>query len=275
MDYDNTAIAATYDAARGYQPDVLRQWLEVIAGNTPHRPRLIVDLGCGTGRYAYALAERFAARVIGIDPSAKMIASAHAKPGKDGVEFCRASGEQLPLADGCADMVFLSMILHHLKDRPRTAEECRRVLRKCGRICVRNSTRDLTYPAHRFFPSTLTTLKSELPSRDEIIVLFENAGLRLRTYQLVSHRLATSWLDLADRTAMRVDSFLVRLPDAEFEAGMAALRAYALTRDRDESVVENIDFFIFGVDDRRASSRPARNGERNPLGLDAKSRCCP
>jgi ubiquinone/menaquinone biosynthesis C-methylase UbiE len=246
MNYDNTAIAATYDAARGYRPDVLRQWLDIIAGNTPHRPRLIVDLGCCTGRYAYALAERFAASVIGIDPSAKMIASAHAKPGKDGVEFCRASGEQLPLADGCADMVFLSMILHHLEDRPRAAEECRRVLRKGGRICVRNSTRDLIYPAHRFFPSTLTMLKSELPSRDEIIVLFETAGLRLKAYQLVSHRLATSWLDLADRTAMRVDSFLVRLPDAEFEAGMAALRAYALTRNRNESVLENIDFFVFG-----------------------------
>jgi hypothetical protein len=74
---------------------------------------------------------------------------------------------------------------------------------------------------------------------------------------------------------MRVDSFLVRLPDAEFEAGMAALRAYALTRDRDESVMENVDFFMFGVDDRRTSARPARNGERNPFGLDAKSRCCP
>jgi len=246
MDYDNTAIAATYDAARGYQPDVLRQWLEVIAGNIPHRPTLIVDLGCGTGRYAYALAERFAAMVIGIDPSAKMLASARAKPSKDGVEFCRASGEQLPLEDGCADMVFLSMILHHLKDRSRTAEECRRVLRKGGRICVRNSTRDLIYPAHRFFPRTLTMLKSELPSRDEIIVLFENVGLRLKTYQLVPHRLATNWPDLADRTAMRADSFLVRLPDAEFEAGMTALQAYALTRDRHESVSENIDFFVFG-----------------------------
>ena len=111
---------------------------------------------------------------------------------------------------------------------------------------MRNSTRDLTYPARRFFPSMLTMLKSELPSRDEIIVLFENAGLRLKIYQLVSHRLATSGLDLANRTAMRVDSFLVRLPDAEFEAGMAALRAYALTRDRDESILENIGFFVFG-----------------------------
>jgi SAM-dependent methyltransferase len=68
MDYDNTALATTCDAARGYRPEVLRQWLDTIAGNIPHRPTLIVDLGCGTGRYAYALAERFKTRVIGIDP---------------------------------------------------------------------------------------------------------------------------------------------------------------------------------------------------------------
>jgi len=246
MDYDNTAIAATYDDARGYRPEVLRQWLDIIAGNIPNRPTLIVDLGCGTGRYAYALAERFETRVIGIDPSATMLARARAKPCKGGVEFCRASGEQLPLADGCADMIFLSMIVHHLTHRPRTAEECRRVLRQGGRICVRNSTRDLTYPAHRFFPGTLTMLKSELPARDEIVALFENTGLRLRAYQLVSHQLTTNWLDLAKRTAMRVDSFLVRLSDAEFKAGLAALRAYAFTRDRDESVVAKIDFFVFG-----------------------------
>ena len=49
MDYDNTAIAATYAAARGYRADVLQQWLDVIAGNIPHRPTSIVDLGCGTG----------------------------------------------------------------------------------------------------------------------------------------------------------------------------------------------------------------------------------
>jgi ubiquinone/menaquinone biosynthesis C-methylase UbiE len=86
MDYDNTAIAATYDAARGYRPEVPRQWLDIIAGNIPHRPTLIVDLVCGTGRYAYALAERFETRLIDIDPSPTMLASARANPCKDSVE---------------------------------------------------------------------------------------------------------------------------------------------------------------------------------------------
>jgi SAM-dependent methyltransferase len=150
-------------------------------------------------------------------------------------------GEQLPLLDGRADMILLSMSVHHLTYPPCTAEECRRALWQGGRICVRNSTRDLTYPAHRLFPSTLPMLKSESPAHDEIVALFENTGLRLKAYQPVSHQLATNWLDLAKRTAMRVDSLLVRLSDAEFEAGLAAL-----TCDRDGSLVEKIDFFVFG-----------------------------
>jgi SAM-dependent methyltransferase len=245
MDYDRTAIAVTYDAARTYAPQVLQQWLDVIAAHIPSAPAAIVDVGCGTGRYTHALAERFCARVIGIDPSQKMLEIARSKPCTVDVEFRRGSGESLPLAERCADVVFLSMVLHHLTDRARTARECRRVLRGTGRVCVRNSTRWSNYPAHRFFPGTLAMI-DELPSRDDIIAMFESAGLQLKAYRLVSHVLAPGWEELADKLALRADSFLARLPNAEFAAGMAALRAHARGRPRQEAVLEDIDFFVFG-----------------------------
>ena len=56
MDYDKTRIAATYDAARGYRPEVLKQWLDLVAAHAPSAPALIVDLGCGTGRFTQPLA---------------------------------------------------------------------------------------------------------------------------------------------------------------------------------------------------------------------------
>ena len=43
----------------------------------------------------------------------------------------------------------------------------------------------------------------------------------------------------------RGDSFLARLPAAEFELGMAALRAHGDEIDQDASVTEDIDWFIF------------------------------
>ena len=93
------------------------------------------------------------------------------------VQFLQASSEKLPLADGCCDMIFMSMVLHHVGDRPAMARECRRILRVGGRICVRNCTRDTVYPQTRFFPGMLPMVR-ELPSSADVIALFEAAGLR-------------------------------------------------------------------------------------------------
>jgi SAM-dependent methyltransferase len=245
MDYDKTTIALAYDAARGYSPKVLKQWLDLIAASVPTHPAMIVDLGCGTGRFTYPLAVRFQARVIGFDPSEKMLAAARQKIDNDLVEFRQAAAERVPLESGCADIIFMSMVLHHLKDPALVASECHRVIREGGRICVRNSTRDSTYPQQRFFPGITSLIENELPSRSEVIAMFEDGGLRLISHQRVAHFLAANWRDLADKLAMRADSFLARLTDAEFEAGMAALRCYARDSDPHEAIMDDIDFFVF------------------------------
>jgi ubiquinone/menaquinone biosynthesis C-methylase UbiE len=244
MDYDKTAIATTYDAARSYRPEVLRRWLDPIARHAPATLSLIVDVGCGTGRFTFPLAERFAAHVIGIDPSETMLAAARKKTTVGNVEFRQAPAEHLPLKDGNVDIVFMSMMLHHLSDRVAAAREARRVLAPTGCVCVRNTTRDSLYPQARFFAGFQAIAESQLPSRDEIIALFEQASLRLRAYELVPHTLAASWHELADKLALRADSFLARLPDSEFHAGMTALRAHA-ARSEPEEIVEHIDLFVF------------------------------
>jgi hypothetical protein len=35
MGHDKATIGANYDAARSYRPDVLRQWLDLIAAHAP------------------------------------------------------------------------------------------------------------------------------------------------------------------------------------------------------------------------------------------------
>ena len=246
MDYDKTTIAASYDAARSYRPGVMRQWLDLIATQAPPRPQCIVDVGCGTGRFTQPLADRFEANAVGIDPSRSMLDRAREKSiAHPGVTFRQGSAEAIPLDDGSADVVFLSMVLHHLQDRACAANECRRILRAGGRVLVRSSTRDTDYPQGRFFPGMQTMIARELPSRDEVISMFETVGLELCAYQLVMHPVAASWHDLADKLAMRADSFLARLPDADFAAGLAALRAHAASRQLDEPVTEEISFFVF------------------------------
>lgn len=244
MDYDKTTIANTYDAARGYTPDVLHQWLDLVVTHAPPRTRVIVDVGCGTGRFTHPLAERLQAHVVGIDPSEKMLQAARAKLSNGRVQFRQASAEHLPLDDGSVDMLFMSMILHHLPDLPAMARECRRVLRTGGRVCARNCTRDIIYPQSRFFPGMLPMLAADLQSSEEIAQLFEGVGFEKRAHELVNHTVATGWPEFADKLALRADSFLARLPDGEFEVGMAALRAHAAAA-APEAITEDIDFFVF------------------------------
>ena len=117
MDYDKSTIPAVYDQARGLAPEVLQRWLDLVARDArPAQGSLIVDVGCGTGRFCEPLAERFAARVMGVDPSEQMLEVARKKTSSGRVEFRRASADALPLDPASADVVFLSMVFHHLPD---------------------------------------------------------------------------------------------------------------------------------------------------------------
>jgi ubiquinone/menaquinone biosynthesis C-methylase UbiE len=125
---------------------------------------LAIDLGCGTGRFSEMLAAEFGARVIGLDPSEKMIDQARRKPAASPVVFGRASAHELPLPDGCVDLVFMSQIYHHLPDPAAVARECRRVLRVGGYVCIRTGTRENDVVVPSFFPAVRAMLDADLRS---------------------------------------------------------------------------------------------------------------
>jgi ubiquinone/menaquinone biosynthesis C-methylase UbiE len=95
--------------------------------------RRVVDVGCGTGRLALALAER-GARVWGVDPSDEMLAEARANAGGK-VALKRASAEELPFKDGWFEGAVFRLVIH-LVDRRRALSESARVLTPGGRIVV-------------------------------------------------------------------------------------------------------------------------------------------
>lgn len=95
----------------------------------------VVDVGCGTGTFGIALAaSRPDATVIGVDGDPEILAIARAKPGADSVEWHQGLAGQLPLADASADVVTMSLVLHHLlpAEKREAMAEARRVLRPGG-----------------------------------------------------------------------------------------------------------------------------------------------
>jgi ubiquinone/menaquinone biosynthesis C-methylase UbiE len=174
-----------------------------------------------------------------------MLAAARRKGHGPRVEFKQLRGETLPIGDGAADMVFMSMVLHHLSDPAETARECRRILRRGGRICLRNGTRETDVPQSRFFQGMQGLIEQTLPSNAFVLTLFESAGFKTRGRELIQQSVAAHWQEFADKIALRADSLLASISDAEFEAGMTMLRAHAATRSPQEQVTEVIDFFVF------------------------------
>jgi SAM-dependent methyltransferase len=241
VDYDKSDIATIYDEARALTPERWKQWQGLLAMHIDRGAvSTVIDLGCGTGRFTELLATHFGAEIIGIDPSGKMLDQARRKRIAGNVVFRQGSADALPLPDGSVDLAFMSQVYHHLADPSAVARECGRVLRHGGHACIRNTTRDCDFVYRHFFPLD-PLIESDLPSRHDIDSVFAAAGFVATGHRIVSQFVAADWPSFVENSALRGDSFLARLPDEEFDRGMAALRAHG----RDNCVMEEIDWFVF------------------------------
>ena len=247
MDYDKTAVPITYDAGRETSAAEKVRFLEAYAAKTGTDDiSQIIDLGCGTGRYSQSLSEVFGADVLGVEPSLKMRTQAEGKTTSPRVTFADGGAEAIPAEDQTADLVFMSMVIHHLPDIGATAGECARVLRFGGYVCIWNTVADEagTYPYLGVFPSIRGIIESKLTPRIELDRHFSDAGFDLSHRELVPHVVAADWRALADKMALRADSFVAQLPDEEYEAGLAALRDLAARGEGSPSTL-NVDRIIY------------------------------
>ncbi len=251
MDYDRTSVPDSYDAGREIADDKKRAFVAEFAQITGTSDiSKIIDLGCGTGRFSATLADVFDADVLGVEPSSRMIAQAREKHDDPRLSFAEAPGEALPVEDSSADMIFMSMVLHHLKDPSRVALECWRALRAGGMVCIRNSMADEvgTYPYLDVFPSIRTIIERQLMTRAQLVDVFGQYGFSLKANETRWHDIAPNWSAFAEKMALRADSFVAQLSDAEFETGLAALREKALTAPQDESARLRVDLIVFQLD---------------------------
>ena len=97
----------------------------------------IVDIGAGTGTLSFAALERWpAARVVGVDPSGRMleeaVAAARGRSLDGRFESRVADAARLPLPDGSMDAAISSFVIQLLPSRAAAVREAWRVLRPGG-----------------------------------------------------------------------------------------------------------------------------------------------
>lgn len=250
MDYDATEIAVAYDRGRDHGPEVLNLWLDAVSSHVKDKCiRTILDLGCGTGRFSEALAIRFDAQVVAIDPSEKMLEEARRKLRDSRIRYELGRGEAIPLPNESVDLVFMSMVFHHFNNPTLAAREIRRVLRNEGTAFLRAGTRERisSYPYVDFFPESRPILEECLSSGSLIREVFETGGFCTINIDVVTQEIAPNYGAYAEKLSAGADSVLARLSRNDFEAGLDAVRLHAARVDS-PAVFEPIDVFVFRCD---------------------------
>ena len=146
--YDGAAVLA-----RELRDSMLRR-LDFIA----FTPAAILDLGCGTGESAAALAARWpSARVVAVDFAPAMLEAIARRPGAERIERVLAEAESLPFPDSGFDLVFCNLMLPWCEDIDAVFAEVARVTAPRG-----------LFTFTTFGPNTLGELRAAWLAVDDV-----------------------------------------------------------------------------------------------------------
>ena len=221
VNYDS--VAPTYDEHRGARgPAFDTRTLAELAREC--EARTVLELGAGTGGKTSGFLAEYPCRIIGLDLSAGMLAKARAKG--LGADWIQGSAAHIPLADASVDFVFGVYVLHHLDGLDAPFRECARVLGK-GRAVFITAPTDFIerHPMNAYFPSFAKVDLARFQSSEAIREALRRAGFRdICAKRMVA---APRPIDRAfvERVANKFISTYLLIPEDEFTAGLARLRA--------------------------------------------------
>jgi malonyl-CoA O-methyltransferase len=229
--------SAGYDAAAvlaaRLREDMVRrlEWVAFV-------PETVLDLGCGTGHGAEALAARWPrARVIALDASPAMLAEASRRDGAARIELRLAEAESIPLPDVSVDLVFSNLLLPWCEDIDAVFAEVARVLKPRG-----------LFTFTTFGPDTLVELRTAWRAVDREAALHPFTDMHDLGDGLVRAGFAEPVLDVSRFTLTYPDAVaLLRDLRATGSQGAATGRARGLTgRGRLRAMEEAYETFRSG-----------------------------
>lgn len=159
-------ISPTYDLANRYMTmGCDKIWRKKLSHLLPKSSSLsVLDCATGTGDQIVSLLKTNLniQKIVGIDLSEEMlkIAKEKLKPYKEKTELLCADLLSLPFAEGEFDCVTISFGIRNVTNVMAALQECRRVLKKGGRILILEGT----VPSHRLLAKAHTLyLRHVLP----------------------------------------------------------------------------------------------------------------
>lgn len=200
--------AAYVTSAVHAQGEDLHDLAELAAGLAGAR---VIDLGCGGGHVAFAVAPHVAG-VVAYDLSSAMVdavAAEAAARGLANVTTRQGPAETLPFADGSFDVVMTRFSAHHWTDMPAGIAEARRVVKLGGKAAFI----DVVAPPE---PALDTFLQS--------VELLRDAS-HVRDYTLAQ------WSQVLDAAGFRITRTVKRRLRMEFASWIARMQTPPVRRD--------------------------------------------
>jgi ubiquinone/menaquinone biosynthesis C-methylase UbiE len=215
-------IGRSYDGTRHADPTITDTLVRLL-GPTEDKP--VLDLGCGTGNYAIAFAQRNI-RVLGLDRTALMLRRALAKEPR--IDWVAALAEEQPFREGAFAGAICVMSLHHFTDPAAVFRDLSRVLAPGARLAIFTALPEQMqgYWLNAYFPELMRRSIAQMPGLDVIQPALAAAGLKITAQEpfLVPENPVDLMLYCGKR---RPDLYF----DAKVRANISSFAAYDLAEE--------------------------------------------
>jgi ubiquinone/menaquinone biosynthesis C-methylase UbiE len=212
-------LARRYDELRD-SGELWWEAVDVIVREGDLRGRRVLDVGCGTGALAAALANRYGCKVWGLDASPEMIQVARERV-PAGVGLRVGQAESLEFKDEWFERAVMTFAVHHV-DRPKAFSEIHRVLVPSGRLAI--GTFDPThfddYYLNRYFPSIPAIDRARFPTAGTLEDELRAAGFDAVRFVRFTQRDLLSRATVLERIRNRHISTFQLIGEDEYRLGL-------------------------------------------------------
>jgi ubiquinone/menaquinone biosynthesis C-methylase UbiE len=201
----------------------------------PIKDGLYLDIGCGTGNYTTALANK-GLHFYGVEPSEEMLGVARLR--NTNVKWLTGKAENIPVGDVLFDGAIATLTIHHWAKLSDALRELNRVLKPEARMVIFTATPGQMrgYWLNHYFPVMLEESIRQMPSAEFVIKALTEAGFGIADTEkyfvapdLQDHFLYSGkhdpelYFDQGIRNG--ISSFAALANRDEVNAGLANLRA--------------------------------------------------
>jgi SAM-dependent methyltransferase len=112
-----------------------RQYFDGIDELMLNQDSLVMDVGCGSGRWSRYISDR-AGFIEAVDPSEAVLAAVRLTADKSNIRVTQAGVDNLPFDDETFDFVFSLGVLHHVPDTAEAIKKCVKKVKTGGHFLI-------------------------------------------------------------------------------------------------------------------------------------------